>query len=116
MTNVSDLLPFGDMEALARLSVKVGNVYRIKMTEANGIKPKQGDDSRNKFFVVLGYDDEGNIYGGVIINSAINQNIAPAIKDLQMPIKCARYKFLDHDSFVDCSRLKTVPVSKFGYW
>lgn len=116
MTNISDLLSSDNLKALAKQSIKVGNVYRIKMTEANGIKPKAGDASRNKFFVVLGFDNESNVYGGVIINSAVNKNIAPAIKYLQMPIKCGRYGFLSHDSFVDCSKLKVAHIEKFKSW
>ena len=33
-----------------------------------------------------------------------------------MPIKCSKYSFLEHDSFVDCSKLKTVRIEKFGQW
>lgn len=86
------------------------------MNQKNGIIPKKGDDSRNKFFIVLGFDSEGNIYGGLIINSNINQRVPQAIKDWQMPIKCAKYAFLEHDSFVDCSRLKCASIEKFNAW
>lgn len=83
------------------------------MTPQDGITPKVGDDSRNKFFVVLGFDDRGNIYGGVIINSKINQNVPQLVKDYQMPISCKKYTFLDHDSFVNCANLKTKSYSAF---
>lgn len=116
MTKLFDILDEHSTRAIAKDSIKVGNVYRIKMDERNGIKPKAGDSSRNKFFIVLGFDSEGNAYGGVIINSDINQNIPQSMKDWHMPIKCSKYSFLEHDSFVDCSKLKTVSIEKFGKW
>lgn len=33
-----------------------------------------------------------------------------------MPIKQSKYKFLDYDSFVDCSKLKCTSIDKFGKW
>lgn len=116
MTKLFDILDESSKKAITQDAIKIGNVYRINMNEQNGIKPKAGDSSRNKYFIVLGFDSEGNAYGGVIINSRINQNIPQSMKDCHLPIKCDKYKFLDHDSFVDCSKLKTVDIAKFGKW
>lgn len=116
MTKLSDLLDDNSLKAIAKKTIKVGDVFRINMDQRNGIIPKKGDDSRNKFFIVLGFDSEGNIYGGVIINSNINQNIPQAVKDWQMPIKCSKYTFLEYDSFVDCSKLKSASANKFSTW
>lgn len=102
------------LKKLVTNTVEVGDVYRVKMTAKDGITPKDGDDSRNKFFVVLGFDNQGNIYGGVIINSKINQNVSQSVKDYHMPISCKKYTFLDHDSFVNCANLKTKPLSEFA--
>ena len=33
-----------------------------------------------------------------------------------MPIKKSKYAFLEHDSYVDCSRLKCVQIQKFSTW
>lgn len=106
MVNFGDLLGKQALE-LAQKSIEVGNVYRIKLDRTSGIVPKAGDETRNKFFIILGFDFEGNIYGGVIINSAINTNIPPILQTLHIPIKVAKYSFLEHDSFVDCSSLMT---------
>ena len=116
MTKLSDLLDNDSIKGIAQSTVKVGDVFRIKMNRQNGIIPKKGDDSRNKFFIVLGFDFEGNIYGGVIINSNINQRVPEAVKDWQMPIKCSKYTFLKYDSFVDCSKLKCASIEKFKTW
>lgn len=116
MTKLFDILDENSAKNIAKKSIKIGNVYRIKMDGQNGIKPKSGASSRNKFFIVLGFDNEGNAYGGVIINSNINPNIPQTMKDWHMPIKCSKYGFLEHDSFVDCSKLKTANIDKFGKW
>ena len=116
MTKLSELLGDGFIKDIAGKTVKVGDVFRIKMDRTNGIIPKKGDASRNKFFIVLGFDSDGNVYGGVIINSNINQRIPQSIKDWQMPIRCSDYPFLEHDSFVDCSRLKCASADKFNTW
>lgn len=116
MTKLFDLLNNDSIKSITQKSIEIGDVYRIQMDKSNGITPKPGDTSRNKFFVVLGFDEEGNIYGGVIINSNINQRVPDSVKDWQMPIKQSKYKFLDYDSFVDCSKLKCTSIDKFGKW
>ena len=115
MVSLGDILG-KQAEKLAQSSIEVGNVYRIKLDKSSGIIPKPGDDTRNKFFIILGFDSDGNIYGGVIINSSINANIPSKLKFLHMPIKVSKYSFLEHDSFVDCSSLKTTPLSGFSRW
>lgn len=103
-----------DNSALSRAGIKIGQVFRVEMTRENGIIPKQGDTSRNKFFVVLGFDSEGNIYGGVIFNSAINQHLTVGLRDLQMPVSCDKYPFLRKDSFIDCSKLKETRIEQIA--
>lgn len=113
---ISDALNEDGISRLASHTVKVGNVYKMTMTEANGIKPKAGDSSRDKYFIVLGFDSNGVAFGGVIINSQINQNLPAHIKMYHMPIKQAKYPFLRYDSFVDCLRLKIAYPKKFNEW
>ena len=116
MTTLFEMLNNDSIKAIAKNTVKVGDVYRIKMDERNGIKPKAGDKSRNKYFIVLGFDSEGNAYGVVIINSEINPNIPQSMKNCHLHIECSKYSFLDHDSYVDCSKLKIANIEKFGKW
>lgn len=116
MTSIFELLGEGKGFSLAASSISIGNVYRIKMNEENGVIPKPGDDNRNKFFVVLGYTTEGYIYGGVIVNSSINRNVPSENKMYHMKIRRDNYDFLDVDSFVDCTSLKRVPIDKFNKW
>ena len=60
MTKLFDLLNNDSIKSITQKSIEIGNVYRIQMDKSNGITPKPGDTSRNKFFVVLGFDEEGN--------------------------------------------------------
>ncbi len=116
MMKISDALNDEELLRLARQTVGIGDVYRMKMTETNGIKLKDGADSRNKYFVVLGFDNKGIAYGGVIINSKINQNLPAHLKMYHMPLLKAKYEFLDHNSFVDCVSLKRAFPEKFSQW
>lgn len=116
MMKISDALNEDDLSKLALSTVKVGSVYEMTMTEANGIKPKAGDYSRDKYFIVLGFDSIGIAYGGVIFNSQINRNLPAHLKMYHMPMKQAKYPFLRHDSFVDCVRLKIACPQKFNEW
>lgn len=100
------------LQDMVRQSICVGDVYLVELSRSEGITPKDGDETRKKFFVVLGFDGEGNVYGGVIINSRINQRMPQLVKDYHMPIKESKYSFLKYDSFVDCLSLKTAPLSK----
>lgn len=116
MMKISDALNDEELLKLAKRTVEIGDVYRMKMTEANGIRPKDGADSRNKYFVVLGFDNNGIAYGGVIINSNINQNLPAHLRMYHMPLPKAKYRFLDHNSFVDCVSLKRAFPEKFSQW
>ena len=116
MMKISDALDEKGLARLASRTVKVGDVYEMTMTEANGIKPKEGDTSRDKYFIVLGFDPDGVAYGGVIINSRINRNLPAHLKMYHMPLKQSKYPFLRYDSFVDWVRLKTAYPQKFNEW
>lgn len=87
--------------------VQLGDVYKIELSKGDGIIPKNGYDTRNKFFVVLGFDERGNVYGGIVFNSKINQNLPTSIKDYHMPISAKDYPFLSHDSFLNCTKIFT---------
>ena len=60
MTNLGDLL--GNMaDKLAQDNLNVGDVHLLNLDQKNGITPKAGDATRNKFFIILGFDNEGNV-------------------------------------------------------
>jgi mRNA-degrading endonuclease toxin of MazEF toxin-antitoxin module len=100
---------------MVKIHLRAGDVYRMSLTEKEGITPKNpGDESRNKYFVIIGNDGAGNLIGFVVINSTINQNLPARIKDYHYPIKAGSYPFLKKDSFVNCSEIKSIDQSKFN--
>ncbi|MFC2264770.1 MAG: hypothetical protein ACFNM7_06055 [Prevotella conceptionensis] len=112
MTILGDILEdVGDK--LAQDNIKVGNVYLISLDQQNGITPKNGDLTRDKFFVVLGFDNEGNVIGGLVINSKINYNLPSSVTDYQLPIKVEQCPFLKYNSFVNCSKIIVANKAKF---
>ena len=59
---------------------------------------------KDKFVVIVCFDGEPL---GFLINSAISNFIKkrPVLLNCQIPIKSSDYWFLDHDSYIDCSRI-----------
>lgn len=90
---------------LTQDNIKIGNVYLLNLNESNGITPKDGDPTRNKFFIVLGFDNDGNVIGGLVINSKINNKLPSTITDYQLPITVEQCPFLNHNSFINCSKI-----------
>lgn len=112
MTILGDILEdVGDK--LAQDNIKVGNVYLINLDQQNGITPKNGDLTRDKFFIVLGFDNGGNVIGGLVINSKINYNLPSSVTDYQLPIKVEQCPFLKYNSFVNCSKIIVANKAKF---
>lgn len=112
MTILGDILEdVGDK--LAQDNIKVGNVYLINLDQQNGITPKNGDLTRDKFFIVLGFDNEGNVIGGLVINPKINYNLPSSVTDYQLPIKVEQCPFLKYNSFVNCSKIIVANKAKF---
>ena len=102
------------LNALAAGVIKPGEIYRMKLTQEEGVKPKNTEeDGRNKYFVVLGTTDDGELIGFVLINSEINQRLPQEIKKLQYKINTKDYPFLKKDSYICCSELKHIETYKF---
>ena len=113
MTNIGDLL--GEQaDRIAQDNIKIGDVHFINLDEGNGITPKNGDTFRDKFFIVLGFDGEGNVIGGVVINSNINYKLPASITDYQLPVKVKQFPFLRYNSFINCSNLVVASRTKFS--
>lgn len=112
MPSIGDLLSEKSKKTLAE--IKIGYVYRMRLTREDGITPKNGDNSRDKYFIVLGVDETNNIVGHVLINTNINDNLSTELKNLQYPISHNRYSFLEGKTrYVNCSDLKKLKRSRF---
>lgn len=113
MTNIGDLL--GDAaNELLQSNINIGDVHLLNLDRTNGITPKNGDATCNKFFIVLGFDNEGNVIGGLVINSKINYNLPSTVTDYQLPITVKQCSFLQHNSFVNCSKIIVAKRTKFS--
>jgi len=114
MVTFSDLLSDSDKSQLIDKCIEPGDVFLMTLTEDEGVTPKNKEDnSRNKFFIVLGKDSNDDLIGFVLVNSAINPGLPQVLKDLHYPLSASKYSFLKKNSFVDCSDLKTITKSKF---
>lgn len=83
---------------------KAGRGLPYLFGQEHGIIPPDGNETRNKFFVVLGYDAD-YVYGGVVMNSRVNRNLRNPSKIIT--IKSAVKDIL----FCDTILSSTVPLS-----
>jgi len=115
MVSIEELLPKSTIRNLAISAVIEGDVFRMRLGEEEHVRGKRAeDDGRNKYFVVLGADSEGNAIGFVLINSGINKNLPQCRKELHYLLPASKYKFLEgKDRYVDCSDFKVMSQEKF---
>ena len=104
MTKIGDLI--GEQsDELARNMLSVGDVHIIPLGKDENITTKDGKDYRDKFIVILGFDEYDNAVGGVVVNSKVNNNLPSSITDYYMPISASQFPFLRHNSYINCSHL-----------
>lgn len=116
MAKLKDLLSELSQENLTTSLAEEGAVFRMHLTDEEGVIGKNpGDDGRNKYFVVLGHDLQGNAIGFVLIDTTINPNLPQCRKDAHYKIDSATYSFLEgEDRYVDCSDFKIISKERFS--
>ncbi len=116
MANFKDLLSAEDFEDLVASQAVEGSVFRMFLGDNEGIKGKHtGDEGRNKYFIVLGHDSEGNAIGFVLVDTKINQNIPKKRQVAHYKILAKNNAFLDGvDRYVDCSDFKVIAKKRFA--
>lgn len=93
--------------------IEIGNIYKIAANEENGITPPVGRDVWYKHFVVMGKTEDGSLFGCVVFDSEMNREYVPPGEEIfYMPIPKGRYPFIDHDSFLECLKLKPASPEK----
>jgi len=93
--------------------IEVGNIYKIAANSENDITPPLGKGVWYKHFVVMGAYADGSVFGCVVFDSEINREFVPPGDDIFfMPISAGRYSFIDHDSFLECLKLKPASAAK----
>lgn len=103
-----------DISLLKEMSIQRGSVFRMELFPQDGVTPKNpGDTSRNKYFVVLGVDQEKVLVGSLLINTEINISKIRVIAPYQHCIYPETYNFL-HDKFryVDCYLVKELSYQR----
>ena len=103
MVNLKELLSSESIENLTASQAVEGSVFRMHLGEDEGVKGKNpGDEGRNKYFVVLGHDSEGNAIGFVLVDTVINPNLPQRRKNAHYKILASNNTFLNGvDRFVD---------------
>jgi hypothetical protein len=98
MGSLGDALPQGMKEERVRAQLVPGAVIKLPMSFDGG-KPKE------KRLIVLRVTESTVC---TVINSERHPILEknPASKRAQIPVSAAKCKFLDHDSFIDCSRTR----------
>lgn len=113
MTTIGDLI--GDQaDELARSSLSVGDIHHLPLGKKEEITAKDGKDYKDKFFIILGFDDSGNAIGGVVVNSRVNTKLPTSVTDYHMPVTPKQFPFLNHNSYINCSHLVVVNITKFN--
>lgn len=117
MVNIGDLLNNGSqLSDLLLGTVDEGDVFRFRLTPKEGVVPKnEGDIERNKYFIVVGKDKEGNAFGFVLINTNVNPHLPECRRKLHYLLKASDYEFLNgQDRYVDCSDFKKISKERFS--
>jgi hypothetical protein len=99
--------------------IEIGNVYRVSLGKKDGLTVYHEDEILSKYFIVIGVDVEGNVYGGLLISSEPPKNIPYAILMYQYQVKAENNTFLKWDSWVNCTKIYKSPrdkLTKNNFW
>lgn len=96
---LGDLFPDELKENNANYNLQKGSVIKMHVDDTTPPKVKR--------FIIIGITKDEVTLGAVYINSEINPNIFrnKSLRDLHLPLVAEGNDFLDHDSFVDCSKI-----------
>lgn len=86
----------------------------MTMYPADKVTPKrQGDSSRDKYFVVIGKTEEAVVVGSLLINTNINSRLFHIIGPYQYCLSPAAYGFLNgKERYVSCYEIKKFPTER----
>jgi hypothetical protein len=114
MGSFGDLLSDDNKKLIVSATVQIGEVYRMHLTDKEGVKPKKtGDDGRDKYFIVLGIDEDIAV-GAILINTNINENLPVYLKNLHYPLNVSDYPFLKQNRYACCDDLKSIDMKIFA--
>ncbi|TDE42939.1 hypothetical protein E0I26_12260 [Flavobacterium rhamnosiphilum] len=101
--SLGDLFPDNLKEQFAERNINIGNALLIKLIDIQV--------NYDKYIIIVGINNMEMAVAYVIINTEVNQNVAPTsyLQSLHLQIDRARHGFLAHDSYINCSDLKEFP-------
>ncbi|MCW5910350.1 MAG: hypothetical protein KIT62_04710 [Cyclobacteriaceae bacterium] len=99
MPPLGDAFPGEFRKKFAEINIRIGSVIKTFVTDTTPPKIKR--------FVILGISVDKLAIGTLYINSAINPNLfpTPELKNLHLKLEKQSRDYLDHDSFLDCSKI-----------
>jgi hypothetical protein len=99
MPPLGDAFPEEFRKQFAETNLTIGSVIKTFVTDTTPPKIKR--------FVILGISADKLAIGTLYINSEINPNLFPTVelKNLHLKLVKENREYLDHDSFLDCSKV-----------
>jgi hypothetical protein len=101
--SLGDFFPEDLKQKFAERNVDIGQSILIKIKTFNV--------NYDKYIILIAVDNQLSEFGAVIINSEINENVFPTsyLQSLHIEIDVANHPFLEINSFVNCSEIKSFP-------
>ncbi len=106
VTNLGAFFPPEYQKAHRERNLRPGAVFKIFAKNTNPPKIKR--------IVVLGINEEKTLIGHLFINSNINLQCLDTddLRNLQIYLEASYREYLDHNSYLDCSDLKPLPIAE----
>ena len=99
--NLGDFFPDEIKKEFAERNIEIGSALFIKIPEVNNRYPK--------YIVIVSENEKELLIAYVVINSKINKNVFPTsyLKSLHVKIGSLKNDFLENDSYIDCTKIRT---------
>jgi hypothetical protein len=109
MATIGDICPELSSK-VTEANLKKGAVFRMILTEQDGITPKDNEKDRLKYFIVVGFTTDGKVVGVVIINKHINKHFyTNELYQEHYPLRVINYKdVFTRNCFADCTSIKPI--------
>jgi hypothetical protein len=109
MATIGDIFP--ELSAtFTEANLKKGAVFKMPLSERDGITPKNNEKNRLKYFIIVGFTTGGDVVGIVIINTNINKRIyTEELHREHYPLQKDKYKgVFTRNCFANCTAIKQI--------
>ncbi|UZO81511.1 type II toxin-antitoxin system PemK/MazF family toxin [Aquimarina sp. ERC-38] len=99
--SLGDLFPDDLKQKFAERNIDIGKSILIKIEDIDVNYPK--------YVIIVSKNNNEFLLAYVIINTEVNENVFPTpyLKSLHVLIDKQNHSFLDYDSYVNCSEIRT---------